>query len=57
MFSFGKTRSEEQQVLSRKRAERALKEQEEAQNKKAERMARQRAERLALHAATKENNG
>ena len=57
MFTFGKTRSEEQQALSRNRAERARKEQEDVQRQKAAQMVRQRAQRLAREAAEKENDG
>ena len=57
MFTFGKTRTEEQQALSRQRAERVRKEREDAQRCIAERMACQRAQRLAREAADKENDG
>lgn len=57
MFTYGKSKTEEQRALSERRAERAQIERDEAQRLKTERMAKQRALRLAATGADKEDNG
>jgi len=54
MFTFEKSRTEELLATSQRRASRALREQETAEQEKAEQMARLRALRLAKEAANKD---
>ena len=57
MFTYGKSRTEEQLLMSQKRAERARTERDEAEQEKAAQKARLRALRLANENADKEDNG
>ena len=57
MFTYGKSKAEQQREVSERRAERAQNEKDEAQRLKADRMAKQRALRLGVRAANKENHG
>ena len=57
MFTFGKSRTEEQQALSQKRAVRIQTERDDAEQEIAEQKERQRAQRLAKALADKKAAG